>query len=744
MDQSFDCVECKKLLKNEFKKRSKNIKESLKKEVDIFIAYFENNNTGNIIWNIKKSNIVYFNSYFYELLRLEKNNITNFFVKKFFDFENNLEIKKIIFGEINNLIYEKKYVLSENESLWLGINISLYKDNLLVRVNDITDSKKDKANLDSLLENIDNFIWSMDKNYNLISFNSNFYKYIFNNFGISISIGFNLNYFLDKYSFWLDSYEKAFTGESVVVEIQVNSNCFKANINPIFINNEVIGISIFSQDITEKKKKERELEDINNKFKNAFEYSPIGIAIIGLDGKFLKINSSISYITGYSEEELLDITFQDITHPDDLKTDLSYLNEVISGIINNYNIEKRYIHKDGHIVYAFLSVSVVKDNNNNPLYFLSQIKDITVKKINEEHIRLNQSKLLSLVENTQDFIWSVDLENKIVFYNSHFKKFILDTFQVYLKEGLFISNVLNEQELYIWNSMYHKSLKGKFLSREIQWSNKYYSLSLNPIRDGEFIIGVSVFAKDITSKKESQLEILSKNIELEKKNEELEQFAYLVSHDLQAPLNSIKSYISMLDNKHIFGSEKENIDEYVRTNIVNSCNKMKSFISDLLLYSKAGIKLPLEHIDTNIVLDNVINNLKFSIEQVKSTVKYEELPDILANPLKIEQLFQNLIDNALKYRKENIEPIINIKCISEVDFWKFSIQDNGIGINSKYQDVVFKTFRRLHSDDKYSGNGIGLSICKKIVEQYKGDIWFESTLGQGTTFYFTIPKITKN
>ncbi|MFN4149941.1 MAG: PAS domain S-box protein, partial [Candidatus Sericytochromatia bacterium] len=473
MDQSFDCIECKKILKNEFKKRSESVKKSFKKEVDIFQAYFENNNTGNIIWNIKKSNIVYFNSYFYELLGLEKNNITNSFVKKFFDFENNLEIKKIISGEINNLIYEKKYVLNENESLWLGINISLYKDNLLVRVSDITDSKKDKANLDSLLESIDNFIWSMDKNYNLISFNSNFYEHIFNNFGIYINIGFNMKSFLDKNSFWLDLYEKAFNGESFVVERKVNSTFFKANINPIFINNEVIGISISSKDITKIKKKETELEEINNKFKNAFEYSSIGIAIVDLDGKFLKINSAISYITGYSEEELLNITFQDITHPDDLETDLSYLNEVLSGIRNNYNIEKRYIHKDGHIVHSLLSVSIVKDINNEPLYFLSQIKDITVQKINEEHIRLNQSKLLALIENTQDFIWSVDLENKIVFYNSHFKNLILEKLKIYLKEGLFIPDFLNKKELKIWNTMYQKSLKGEFLSREIQWNNKY-------------------------------------------------------------------------------------------------------------------------------------------------------------------------------------------------------------------------------------------------------------------------------
>jgi signal transduction histidine kinase len=235
--------------------------------------------------------------------------------------------------------------------------------------------------------------------------------------------------------------------------------------------------------------------------------------------------------------------------------------------------------------------------------------------------------------------------------------------------------------------------------------------------------------------------------ELERSNRELEQFAYIVSHDLKQPLTTIYSWSQMLQRRYekIFDAKGKRYLDF----IFNGTQKMNSLIDSLLTYSRVGRQEKhLEIVNCNLLLAEVKETLKTAIATNNATITHTELPVIMADPTQLGQVFQNLIDNAIKYRREDT-PHIHIvaslnrtkKQIQNSQEWIFSFKDNGLGIPQEAQDRVFEIFQRLHSDDQYSGNGVGLAICQKIVQRHNGNIWIESELGEGSTFYFSIPHL---
>jgi two-component system, sensor histidine kinase and response regulator len=228
-------------------------------------------------------------------------------------------------------------------------------------------------------------------------------------------------------------------------------------------------------------------------------------------------------------------------------------------------------------------------------------------------------------------------------------------------------------------------------------------------------------------------------LELARSNKELEQFAYVASHDLQEPLRMISAYTQLLSKKYSNDLDKEAMEFMGFT--VNGVSRMQALVSDLLEYSRVGRgNKELMPIDCDDILENVLNTFGTKIEESKAVITHELLPNVVGDELQFFQLFQNLIGNALKFRGDR-DPRIAISAEEEGDYWIFSVKDNGIGIESNYSDRIFLIFQRLHSHDAYPGTGIGLAICKKIVEHHGGKIWFESQPGVGSTFYFTIPRL---
>lgn len=282
----------------------------------------------------------------------------------------------------------------------------------------------------------------------------------------------------------------------------------------------------------------------------------------------------------------------------------------------------------------------------------------------------------------------------------------------------------------------------------------YISLTVSPLRNREgTIVGASKIARDITSRKkderklrrsEMKLKELNENLikqtrELKTSNAELEQFAYVASHDLQEPLRMVTSFLTQLDKKY-----SDIIDEKGKQYIfyaVDGAKRMRQIILDMLEFSKVGrTEEIIEEIDLNKLVSDILILFRNHIEKTGAVITYAGLPVISRCIAPIRQVFQNLISNALKYQKKGAIPAIDISYEETDEYWQFAVKDNGIGIDAEYFDTVFLIFQRLHNKDDYAGTGMGLAIAKKIVENMGGTIWAESEEGKGSTFYFTILK----
>lgn len=236
-------------------------------------------------------------------------------------------------------------------------------------------------------------------------------------------------------------------------------------------------------------------------------------------------------------------------------------------------------------------------------------------------------------------------------------------------------------------------------------------------------------------------DILRQSLELEAKNNELEQFAYIASHDLKEPLVTISSLIDLLVEDY-----GDKFDEEGRMNITfiqDSSDRMRKLIDAILAYSRLGKSKEYDSVNCNLVIKTLESDLQNVISRTNSKIETKNLPTINAAELEIRLLFQNLISNGIKFTKPNVTPLVTISAeettINDSSFWQFAVKDNGIGIPEKHRERIFSIFQRLHSREEYEGTGIGLAHCKKIVESHGGKIWLTSQEGEGTTFYFTIP-----
>lgn len=373
--------------------------------------------------------------------------------------------------------------------------------------------------------------------------------------------------------------------------------------------------TVIVRDITERKRAEEELRENETRFRSTFEQAAVGIAHVALDGRYVRANQKICDILGYSGEEFADLTFRDITHPDDLGEIVEQLRLLLSGEVNTFYSEKRMVRKDGSFVWINLTASLHRDKLNAPNYFILVVEDISRRKATEQALQATLS-------------------------------------------------------------------------------------------------------------------------ELERSNSELQQFAYVASHDLQEPLRMVSSYVRLLERRY---KEKldADADEFI-TYAADGAKRMQRLINDLLQYSRVGTRnRPFEPTDCEAVLNQVLANLQVAIERNNARITRDPLPTVVADQTQLAQVFQNLIDNALKFRGE-APPLIHVSARRNGSHWIFSVHDNGVGIDPQYSDRIFVIFQRLHGREEYPGTGIGLAICKKIVERHDGRIWVESNGDHGSTFFFTV------
>jgi len=246
--------------------------------------------------------------------------------------------------------------------------------------------------------------------------------------------------------------------------------------------------------------------------------------------------------------------------------------------------------------------------------------------------------------------------------------------------------------------------------------------------------------EEIAERARAEDELQQAMTELERSNEELERFAYVASHDLQEPLRLVSSYVQLLARRYQ-GQLDADADDFIAY-AVDAASRMRTLINDLLAYSRVGTQgRELEPTDCGAVLDQALAVLQLTIEESGATLTHDPLPMVMADGVQLVQLLQNLIGNAIKFRGEEA-PRIHIGVEGRDGEWLFSVRDNGIGIDPQYHDRIFQVFQRLHGRGEYSGTGIGLAICKKIVQHHGKRIWVESEPGEGSTFCFTLPAVS--
>ncbi|MBL3654566.1 sensor histidine kinase [Fulvivirga sediminis] len=378
---------------------------------------------------------------------------------------------------------------------------------------------------------------------------------------------------------------------------------------------EITGLCL---DITRDKLKDEALNESTQRFQSAIEYSPIGIAVLDLHGHWIQVNKALENIFGYSANELYQTDFQSLTHKDDLNDDLKYVEELVDGKIKSYQMDKRYHKKDGSVFWAQLNVSLLRSSSGVPQYFISQIQEITERKIAEQKIQ------------------------------------------------------------------------------------------------------------DIVTERTQQLQVA---------NQELEAFSYSVSHDLRSPLRSIHGFSQALLED--YSEQLDEIGKNYLKRVSLASIRMGRLIDDLLTLSRITRQ------DINISeinISEIANQVVSSLAQDYPNTNFKIQPNLMGNADRglISVVLENLLENAAKYSSKKDDPEVSLHMEMINNKKTIVIQDNGVGFDMKYSSKLFGAFQRLHSDSEFDGTGIGLATVKRIQNRHGEKVWAESTLNQGSKFYFTL------
>ena len=420
---------------------------------------------------------------------------------------------------------------------------------------------------------------------------------------------------------------------------------------------------------------------------------------------------------------------------------------------NYKNSNRRLTAVSKRIYDKPLVIDVIYLESTNSPEFLKEEQDLIdtivqllslkiYQKISREELEKANREKEVILESIGDGFFAVEEDWTVSYWNKKAEEILGKKKEEILGENLW-EHYQDAVSLKFFTE-YHKAMNDKVSVHFEEYFpplEKWFEVSAYPSDNG-----ISVYFIDATEriKSEQQLIELNKSLEkhaneLAKSNSELEQFAFIASHDLQEPLRMVSSFLTQLKRKY-----NDQLDEKAQQYIhfaTEGAERMRRIILDLLEYSRVGsVEIGKTEIDLNEVLDEVLSVHKKTIEKKKAIINIPDLPVISASEIHLKQLFQNLISNSLKYQKDGNQPVINISVREDDDSWLFSVSDNGIGIDYKYHKKIFAIFQRLHAQEEYSGTGVGLAICKKIVEQQGGEIWIDSGDTQGTIFYFTISK----
>lgn len=487
------------------------------------------------------------------------------------------------------------------------------------------------------------------------------------------------------------------------------------------------------------------IEDIGG-YQLAFENAPLSIGIFSLDGKFIHANKTYCTMLGRTLEELLKLNFKDVTHLDDYITDQAYAQLCISGKIDKYELNKRYIHKDGHEVWVARQVFLIS-RLEKPFYFIVYARDITESKGVKESLARSEARLQLAIEGAELGYWEWDVQNDVIRLSPQFLR-ILDypTDKEVNTFGSFVALIHDNDKKKVIQTMQRRLEISSLFSIEFRAkaaNGEYRNLlakgkTLKSEEDSRLY--AAGFIIDVTEDKNAENSLRVALDELKKTNADLEQFAYVASHDLQEPLRTVNSYVQLFSVKY-----NNQIDEkgkqYI-TFIVDATTRMRNLIKDLLEFSRSGKPAPKVMTSFHEVVNQALASLSSKIDSSKANIIYDRWTDtsLYGNPGEIARVIQNIVSNSIKFKRLDQKPVIKIGYEVNGDSTTISIKDNGVGIAKENYTKLFKMFYRIREGDTATcdGNGIGLAICKRIIDKHGGEITADSREGKGTKFSFTL------
>ena len=462
------------------------------------------------------------------------------------------------------------------------------------------------------------------------------------------------------------------------------------------------------------------------------------IVWIRQDGRLIDLNEAFCRCVGYSREELISMHVHDIDPEYSVEAWPEFWERLKRAGTLKY--ESYYHTKEGQILPVEISSNFLKYKDRE--YHCSFVRDMTSHRHAEEGLRASEERFRTLVETVPDVIFSLSTGGILTSLNPAFEKVTGWSRDEWV--GKSFHTMVHPDDLAQATGHLLNALAGKmspiFEIRIRSKSGRYLTgefIGAPHIKDGN-VIEMIGFARDITDRKMAEEVLKEKTEKLARSNRELEEFTYVASHDLQEPLRMVTNFAQLLAKRYK-GRLDSDADDFINF-AVDGALRMWKLINDLLAYSRVGAQREsFEAINCEAILQQSLDNLKATVEESAAEVTHDFLPTVMADGLQLDQLFQNLIGNAIKFRGDE-RPRIHVSASRNDSRWTFSVRDNGIGIAPEYAERIFIIFQRLHGRQEYPGTGIGLAVCKKIVEQHGGRIWVESDprKGKGATFYFTL------
>ena len=467
-------------------------------------------------------------------------------------------------------------------------------------------------------------------------------------------------------------------------------------------------------------------------------------AIIGktLDETIISWNRGAERIYGYTEREIIGKPISILAPPERKDETVQIIERIIKGeYIQHYETIRR--RKDGQNIDISLAVSPIKDLDGKIVAASTIGRDITDQKRAEKRLVESETRYRSLFENMLNgFAYC-----QMLYKDGQPDDFIYLAVNAAFEEltglkdvtGKKVSEVIpgiRQSDPGLFEIYGRVALTGQPETIEtfVVALKMWFSISVYSPQKGYFVAVFDV----ITERKQIEADLRNTLKELKRSNTDLEQFAYVASHDLREPLRMVSSYMDLLERRYK-GKLDKDADEFIGF-AVDGAERMQRLINDLLAYSRLGTSSqPFAPASCEAALGLALGNLKLAIQDCKARISHDPLPEVIGDEAQLVQLFQNLVGNAIKFHGEKA-PFVQISAEPKGNEWVFSVEDNGIGIDPQYAERIFIIFQRLQGRDQYEGTGIGLASCKRIVERHGGRIWVESTPGNGATFFFTLPK----